>query len=117
MVSGKSIPLGVVGSPVEAEFRALIAGLRLARAFRVTRLRVRLDNESLVRLWNGTGDLRSEWAEPLKVELAAVRAEFEEVVVRWAHSTHSLERKPGEPTADRLARRALGLGARRGNRG
>ena len=112
VVEARSIVLGATESPTHAEYAALLAGLRIAHGHGVEHLRIRNDNLSLVR--NLTG--RPEWAakdmEPAFREILELRSRFLTFDLRGAAASHAAERGNGQPTADLLARRAIGLGPR-----
>jgi ribonuclease HI len=113
VVIAESVPLGPVSCGPEAELRAVIVGLRRAAELQVERLRLRSDCLSVIRYLTGEGDLDARWATPLKEELNELWHSFAFAEARWSPSTHALERRAGVPTADFLARRAVGLGLRR----
>jgi ribonuclease HI len=103
------VHLGVVSGSTEAEFRAALVGLRRARDRRVERLRVRSDCLPVIRHLSGEEPLATRWAEAVRTELRDLLAAFETVEARWTPSSHAVERRAGVPTADALARRAVGL--------
>jgi ribonuclease HI len=113
VVLAESVHLGEVSCGPEAELRAVIVGLRRAKERRVERLRIRSDCLLVVRHLTGEEELGTGWAAPLTQELRGLLAAFAAVETRWTPSTHATERRAGVPTADYLARRAVGLGPRR----
>jgi len=113
VVATYSVGLGYVGGAHEAEFRVLLRGMEIARRKHgATALRVRTDCLPLVRAFHGEIVLRSPVAATLLGRLRAERDRFARFDLRWARSSHSLERADGAPTADALARKAAGLGSR-----
>jgi ribonuclease HI len=113
VVLAESVPLGAVSCGPEAEVRAVLTGLRRAAELNVERLRLRSDCISVIRYLTGEGDLDAQWAAPLKEELNGRWRSFAFAEARWTPSSHANERGAGVPTADFLARRAVGLGPRR----
>jgi ribonuclease HI len=101
------------GTNNQAEYRAVIAGLSEARERGIPRLVVRSDSELLVRQLTGAYKVRNHLLRPLKEEVAALAASFEEV--RFEHV-----RREGNARADELAKsgaeaaRARGVGPARG---
>ena len=114
VVLAESIPLGPVSCGPEAELRAVLIGLRRAKERRVERVRIRSDCLDVVRHLTGERELETAWATPFKEELRRLLQSFESVEARWTPSSHAPERRAGVPTADALARKAVGLGRRRG---
>ena len=112
-VAMESIALGPVCCGPEAELRAAIAGLKVARTRGVSAIRLRTDCLSIVEHLNGTRRLDTGWAVPLLPELEELARSFAHFEVRWSPSTHAPERRAGVPTADALARAAIGLGRRK----
>ena len=112
VIETRSIVLGPVGSPTHAEYAALLAGLRVARERGVEHLRIRNDNISLVRHLTGQQEGVAKDLEPTVREIAELRSTFLIFDLRWAPSSHAVERRDGQPTADLLARHAIGLGPR-----
>lgn len=108
----RSLHLGPVSSPTHAEYATLLEGLKLAGEHSVEHLRIRSDNLSLVRHLNGETRLHPVWAESLAPAILTVRPEFRTFDLRSAPSSHAVQRRDGQPTADLLARQAIGLGAR-----
>jgi ribonuclease HI len=116
MVLAESVALGPVSCGPEAELRAVLVGLRRAKERNVQRLRIRSDCLSVVRHLSGEKRLENVWALPILKELGEMMDSFEQVEARWTPSSHASERRAGVPTADVLARMAIGLGARRSPR-
>jgi ribonuclease HI len=112
----ESVSLGPVSCGSEVELRAVLIGLRRARDRRIERLRVRSDCLPVVRHLTGEEELETAWAAPLRVELDELLHAFAFVEARWTPSSHARERRHGVPTADSLARQAVGLGPRRPHR-
>ena len=110
----ESIPLGPVSCGPEAELRAVLIGLRRAMERGVERVRVRSDCLAVIRHLTGEEELETAWAAPVKEELRTLLRSFDLVEARWTRASHASERRAGVPTADALARRAVGLGSRRG---
>lgn len=113
VVLTESVHLGPVSCGPEAELRAALVGLRRAKELGVERLRIRSDCLAVVRHLSGEAELDTAWAAPLKKELCELLGSFAFVEARWTPSTHASERRSGAPTADLLARRAVGLGPRK----
>ena len=109
----ESIALGPVSCGPEAELRAVISGLKIARGRGVERIRVRTDCLAVVRHLNGEQALEVGWALPLVPELGELVRSFGYFEARWMPSSHAVERRAGVPTADSLARAAIGLGRRK----
>jgi ribonuclease HI len=113
MVLAESVPLGPVSCGPEAELRAVLVGLRRAKALKVERLRIRSDCLPVVRHLSGVEELETQWAARLKEEIGELLRSFTFVEAHWTPSSHAIERRAGVPTPDYLARRAVGLGPRR----
>jgi len=116
MVLAESVCLGAVSCGPEAELRAVLVGLRRAKELKVERLRVRSDCLSVVRHFSGEEELGTHWAARFKEETRELLSSFALIEARWTPSSHALERQAGVPTADNLARRAVGLGPRKAPR-
>jgi ribonuclease HI len=116
LLDSRSLALGFVPSPTHAEYAALLAGLRIARAHRIEHLRIRSDNISLVRRITGQPEGMAEDLVPVAEEISALQAEFHTFDLRWAPSTHNTRRKDDVFSADHLARIAAGLGPRTARR-
>lgn len=110
----ESIPLGPVSCGPEAELRAALIGLQRAVEWGVKKVRIRSDCLAVIRHLTGEQELETSWATPFKDELRGLLRSFDVVEARWARASHAPERRAGVPTADALARKAVGLGSRRG---
>jgi ribonuclease HI len=107
----RSVPLGLVRGPFHAEFLALVRGLEAAADLGVKGVWATCDNLSLVSLVReGGGRLKAE-VRCIHGEFERVRNRFFFVTLRWSPGTHR-KLKFGGPSADALARVALGLGKR-----
>jgi ribonuclease HI len=94
-----SEPIGPAINTV-AEYRALIAGLKLARSRRIQRIRVFLDSELVVDQMNDRAKVRSEQIGPLHAEASSLLQEFPNIRVSWIPRNWNKE-------ADALATKAL----------
>ncbi len=83
----------------QAEYRALLAGLRKARQLRASHVKVRSDSQLLVRQFVGQYRVRDEKLKPLLEEARSLAGAF---------ASFSIEHIPRERNraADRLANRA-----------
>ena len=108
----ESILLGPVSCGPEAELCAVIAGLKIAKESGVGQVRLRTDCLGVVEHLTGERRLDTGWAVPLLPELEELARSFAHFEAPWSPSTHAPERRAGIPTADALARRAVGLGPR-----
>lgn len=107
----KSVPLGLVRGPFHAEFLALVRGLEEAAELGLEGVWATSDNLPLVSLVReGGGKLKPE-VLAIQGEFERVRSRFRFVTLRWSPGTHR-RLKFGGPSADSLARVALGLGKR-----
>jgi ribonuclease HI len=89
-----------------AEYRALIAGLRLARVHGIRRLRVFLDSETVADQVSGRARVDKEHLRPLHAEACSLRDEFPNIRISWVPRKWNAE-------ADALATKALvGRGGR-----
>jgi hypothetical protein len=86
--------------------------LKVAREHRIEHLRIRNDNISLVRRLTREPEGVAEDLIQVVEEICELRSEFVTFDLRWAPSSHAVERRDGQPTADLLARQAIGLGPR-----
>jgi ribonuclease HI len=117
-VAAYRFPLGFVSGAHEAEAKALLRGMEIARLRHgATTLRVRTDNLSLVRALKGEQPIHSERMIRVLDLLRAESAKFDRVELVWAPGSDAKTRSDGQPTADSLARTAASLGARRNTRG
>jgi ribonuclease HI len=112
VVETRSLLLGPIESPTHAEYAALLAGLKVARQRGVEHLRIRNDNTSLVRHLTGQPEGVADDLLPVVQEIGELRTQFLTFDLRWAASSHAALRRDGLPTADLLARQAIGLGPR-----
>jgi ribonuclease HI len=85
----------------EAEYRALIEGLKLAREHGIQRLRVYMDSELVVDQVNGVSAVRQAHLHELHQVACGLRAGFESFRISWVPREWNLE-------ADQLVRDALG---------
>jgi len=84
----------------EAEYRALIEGLELARRHGVERIRVFLDSALVVNTVNGDWSLKPEDLKELRAMARALVEEFADIRLCWVPREMNAE-------ADALASRAL----------
>jgi ribonuclease HI len=87
----------------EAEYKALIAGLELARRHGIDRIRVFSDSALVVNTVNGDWNLQPEHLKELCVKAGLLVKEFADIRLSWIPREMNLE-------ADALASRALGRG-------
>jgi ribonuclease HI len=87
----------------EAEYKALIAGLRLARRHRIDRIRVFSDSAFVVNTVNGDSNLHAEHFKDLRLKACRLVKEFADIRLCWVPREMNLE-------ADSVASRALGRG-------
>jgi len=87
----------------EAEYKALIAGLELARRHGIDRIRVFSDSALVVNTVNGDWNLQPEHLKELCVKAGLLVKEFADIRLAWIPREMNLE-------ADALASRALGRG-------
>ncbi len=113
-VVGKyTVSLGFLSSTTLAEALVLLRGVRVARQRHgVQVLRVRTDCFALVGLVSGRGKAHDPALRTVIEQIAAERDQLEGFEVRWSASSHAPEREAGVPTADALARKAVGLSNR-----
>jgi ribonuclease HI len=83
-----------------AEYRALIAGLKLARSRGIQRIRVFLDSELVVDQVNGRARVLKEHIRPLHTEACSLLHEFPNIRISWVPRNWNAE-------ADALATKAL----------
>jgi ribonuclease HI len=93
--------IGHVRNHHEAEYRALIDGLELARRHGIQRIRVFMDSALVVNTVNGDWRVTPLDLKALCAEAAELVAEFADVKVAWVPREMNVE-------ADALASRALG---------
>lgn len=85
----------------EAEYKALIEGLELARRHGINRIRVYLDSALVVNTVNGDWNLKAEHHKDLLTTACDLVKEFSDIKVCWVPREMNRE-------ADALASRALG---------
>lgn len=85
----------------EAEYKALIEGLELARHHGVKRIRIFLDSALVVNTVNGDWKLEPEHLQNLCMKACLLIKEFDDVKVSWVPREMNLE-------ADALASKVLG---------
>ena len=85
----------------EAEYKALIEGLELARRHGIGRIRVFLDSALVVNTVNGDWNLKAEHHKELLTKACGLVQEFADIKVSWVPREMNFE-------ADKLASRALG---------
>jgi len=83
-----------------AEYRALIEGLKLARARGIQRIRVFLDSELVVDQVNGCAKVGKEHIRPLHTEACSLLQTFPNIRISWVPRKWNAE-------ADALATKAL----------
>lgn len=97
-IDSMSVPLGIKTNN-EAEYLALINGLKRAKEVGIQRLKVFSDSELLVKQMRGEYQIKSKKILPLVFEAARLRRDFEEISFETAE--RSVTR-----CADKLARTA-----------
>ena len=95
--------IGLARNHHEAEYKALIAGLELARRHGIDRIRVFSDSALVVNTVNGDWNLQPEHLKHLCVKAGLLVKEFADIKLSWVPREMNLE-------ADALASRALGRG-------
>lgn len=95
--------IGLARNHHEAEYKALIAGLELARHHGIDRIRVFSDSALVVNTVNGDWNLQPEHLKDLCVKAGLLVKEFADIQLSWIPREMNLE-------ADALAGRALGRG-------
>jgi ribonuclease HI len=98
-----SKPIGWARNHHEAEYKALIAGLELARRHGIDRIRVFSDSTLVVNSVNGDWNLQPEHLRDLRSKAALLVEQFVDIRLTWVPREMNLE-------ADTLASRALGRG-------
>ena len=96
----RSRPLEGALDHQEAEFRALIRGLKLAREYGVDKIRVFLDSELVVNTVDGDWNLHPPHLQGLLAEARSLFGQFADGKVCWVPREMNTE-------ADLLASRAL----------
>lgn len=112
LLRSDAILLGYVGSPLEAESRALLQGLRTAKAIGASVVLARTDSRPLADALNGVGRFRTVGLVTLQLELMSALGGFEAASVKWLPSSHGRTRGDGVDTPDHLARQAAELPTR-----
>ena len=101
-VAGKDrvleLPLGR-GTNNEAEYHAVILGLRHALAAGATEVHVRGDSELILRQLEGRYTVRSPNLKPLHDEARALLRRFQAVRLEWVPHQEALLRLAGSPGA------------------
>jgi ribonuclease HI len=108
----KSVPLTPAPGPLHAEYLALTEGLRETSGLGARGVWATTDSERLAEAFNGRSANRCEGLAELEARLVEERTRFEFVTLRWSRGSHRTV-KFGAPSADSLARAALGLGKRK----
>lgn len=108
----KAVELGQVPGPLHAEYLALMKGLEEAAGLGARGVWAVTDNQRLVEAFNGRSKNESDGLAEIENQLKVVRARFDFVTLRWSRGSHR-RLKLGGPTADALARAAIGLGRRK----
>ena len=86
-----------------AEYRALIAGLKLAHGYGIQRIRVYMDSELVVEQVNGLSAVRQAHLSELHKDARSLVALFKSIRISWVPREMNRE-------ADRLVNDALGAG-------
>ena len=108
----KSVPLGHVPNPLHAEYLAFVRGLEEAVGLGARGVWATTDNLPLVEDFNGRWPTRPDSLQEIHYRLGAVRSKLGFVTLRWSRGSHR-KLKFGGPSADALARAAVGLEKRR----
>lgn len=108
----KSVPLGDVPGPFHAEFLALVLGLEEAERLGILGVWATTDSKSVVAFVTSRETKVRESVIPIETRFESIRSRLWFVTLRWSHGSHR-KLKFGGPSADSLARAALGLGKRR----
>jgi ribonuclease HI len=108
----KSVPLGPVPGPFHAELLAFVRGLEEAAGLGVRGVWATTDNLPLVNLVQSSQPRLRQDVRPIYAQLEAARAGLGFVTLRWSRGSHR-KLKFGGPSADALARAALGLPKRK----
>jgi ribonuclease HI len=107
------VPLGFVRNSEEAECRALLEGIRIAKKLGAKAIMGRSDHLHLVEFAGGRYEFRTPDLIALGQEIRAEAATLTGFMLRWSPSYHNRTRGDGVPAADFLARQAAGLGIRK----
>lgn len=100
LVEAISEPIGRAKDHHEAEFKALIAGLEMARLYGVDKIRVFLDSELVVNTVDGDWDVHHEHLRELRTKAQSLYESFTDRRLSWVPREMNTE-------ADLLASRAL----------
>lgn len=100
-VDTESRLFGWVRNHHEAEFRAFIAGLELARRHAIDRIRVFADSRYVIHTVNGDWKLKAEHFKAVYAKAVMLVREFADIRLAWVPREMNVE-------ADALASRALG---------
>ena len=110
VVHSVGVSLGWVRTIDEAEGRALLEGLRLARGLGALSVRARVDCLRAIRMLEDGASLTDERQREVAALLKADAALFAGGVrALYAPSFHGATRRDGSQSADGLARKAAGL--------
>lgn len=112
-VSNAGVPLGFVSNTQEAEARALLQGIRAAKAKGATFIRARMDSLRAMDAINSRAGGTSGVSDQTIAELLEEIGNLKAFQLLWTPSFHGLTRGDGVPTADILAREAAGLRRRK----
>lgn len=102
-VDDVSEEIGLARNHHVAEFKALIAGLELARRYGIDQIRVFSDSTLVVNTVNGDWSLQPEDLQELCMKAGLLVKEFADIKLAWVPREMNRE-------ADALASRALGRG-------
>jgi ribonuclease HI len=108
----KSLPLGHVPGAFHAEFLALVRGLEEAEGLGFRGVWATTDSRPVVDFIKSRPPKVGDSVLPIETSFESVRSKLCFVTLRWSHGSHR-KLKFGGPSADALARAALGLGRRR----
>ncbi|MCI4331878.1 MAG: ribonuclease H-like domain-containing protein [Thermoplasmata archaeon] len=111
-LAAKSVALGHLPSPLHAETLALALGFEAAADLGIEGVWAITDNERLAESCNGGSENHAFGLDLIEQRLREARARFVFARVRWSRGSHR-KRRFGGPSADALARAAIGLGGRR----
>jgi ribonuclease HI len=108
----KSIPLGHLPGAFHAELLGFVHGLEEAAGLGARGVWAMTDNQRLVEVFNGRAVNHAESLRAIEHRLGSARAKLGFVTLRWSAGSHR-KLKFGGPSADALARAAVGLGKRK----
>ena len=103
----ESVALGLVRGTFHGEFLALVRGMEEAAELGIQGIWATSDNLPLVHQVRDGLKARKLEVQAIQEEFDRVRARFRFVTLRWSPGTHR-KTKFGGPSADALARAALG---------